>query len=398
MKVSSIRGSRFLIVAIASMLAQVALAQGISGQWGSPLYKVQLSVTGATVSGTFTSLLAPDGASGTISGTLQKGREIFQAEWRQEMGAGHGGFRTLLALGNEGGVLVGYRWNEGGYPTSFALHRAVDGEIPQLIDVDKAGEPPLADTPRTPPAPAPARGQVLVCRSVKDGQPVGAGTAFEQLPEISLLHRYQGATAGEAEAAWSRDGVEIVRSVTHVKAGDGWVSFRLLSGDARLLPAGRYEVELAMPGRAPVRSAFNIKPTAVAGQTDVTAGQPAAQRPTTTPPPITQSGETLVLCRGAADGQPVGVATKFHGIRQLVALYSYQGRAAGNVEGIWYLNGQIVGRSRQAIKAGNGSAWFGYKREGGHELRPGTYRLTVNINGKTVLAQQAVVTSDEPVG
>lgn len=146
---------------------------------------------------------------------------------------------------------------------------------------------PVAGVPPTLPAPAPAEGELLVCRGVEDGRPIGAGTVFEQMPMISLVHRYQDATAGAAEAAWFRDGDEIVRSVTHVQAGDGSVEFTLLSGDDRPLPAGRYEVELVMPGRTPIRTAFTMGQTAAGVQTDPT---PPAPLPVPAPaPPILPS-------------------------------------------------------------------------------------------------------------
>ena len=394
MKVSSIRGSRFLIVAIASMLAQVALAQGISGQWGSPLYKVQLSVTGATVSGTFTSLLDSDGASGTISGRLQDGGKLFQAEWTRPMGAGQGSFNTLLALDAEGRSLVGYRWNEGFDPTGFALHRAVDGEIPQMVDVDDLDGPPVAGVSPTAPAPAPAGGQVVICRSVKDGQPVGAGTAFEQLPEITLLHRYQGATAGDAEAAWSRDGVEIVRSVTHVKAGDGSVSFGLLSGNAPLLAAGRYEVELVMPGRAPVRTAFTIKPTAAAGPTG-----PAAPAPTPTLPPApapvgpVDAGErgdfgSVSVGTGLEAGRITGAANHFDRTDAVFAVIDYKNIPRGSTAvATWTRDGKNLGRAEKDA-GGNGSVSFSAQTKDGEAMKPGRYTVTITI-GETVLGRKS---------
>jgi hypothetical protein len=78
----------------------------------------------------------------------------------------------------------------------------------------------------------------------------------------------------------------------------------------------------------------------------------------------------------------VGATTEFSDISQLLGFYSYKQRPPGDVVSVWYIDGREMGRGRQAIKAGNGSAWFGYRREDGTGLRPGTYRLTLSINGK----------------
>ncbi|MGI5817306.1 MAG: hypothetical protein ACOX9R_04335 [Armatimonadota bacterium] len=386
-----------LVLVMLGGVASGVCSAEMSGTWGSASYRVELTVTGATVSGTFTPLLDRDGTPGTISGRLQDGGKVFQAEWTRPMGAGHGGFNTLLALDSEGRVLVGYRWNEGFDPSSFSLHRAVGGEIPQLVDVDEFDGPPVADAPAAPdvpPAPViptretptPLTGQVVICRSVEDGRPVGAGTAFEQLPEITLLHRYQDATAGAAEAAWFRDGDEIVRSVTHVQAGNGWVSFRLLSGDAPLLPAGRYEVELVMPGRTPVRTAFTMGQTTAGGQTGPTIPAP-------TPAGGVDAGERgdfggVSVGSGLEAGRTTGTTDHFDHTNTVIAVIDYENIPRGSTAvAIWTCDGEEFARGEKDV-GGNGSASFGIRTRGGVDMEPGRYTVTITV-GETVLGRKS---------
>ncbi len=126
------------------VVVQNAIAHDLNGTWGSSQYEAELSVLGESVKGTFRSLWYPEHALGTIAGDLKE--NAFVAEWSTPEGEGPGDFSTVLVLSAKGESLTGYRWSEGLYFTGFALHRAVDGEIPTLFDEQMFSGPASSDT------------------------------------------------------------------------------------------------------------------------------------------------------------------------------------------------------------------------------------------------------------
>ena len=102
-------------------------------------------------------------------------------------------------------------------------------------------------------------GDLVVCRSVQNGQPVDAGTAFAAAPEVACLLRYQGVGPQAVECVWTREGAQVSRSQRDIQGGNGWVSFSLRSGSTASLQAGRWEVLLTGAGGAVLgRRAFTI--------------------------------------------------------------------------------------------------------------------------------------------
>jgi len=109
-----------------------ARAQDLGGLWSSSLYRVELSIAEKKITGTFTALGGPQAPAGRITGELQPGGNVFIADWSYPDEAETSSFKTSLAFTANGLVLAGYRWAEGGEPTVFALHRAVNGELVSL--------------------------------------------------------------------------------------------------------------------------------------------------------------------------------------------------------------------------------------------------------------------------
>jgi cell division septation protein DedD len=189
-----------LLAALAGVLlvCASATAQTLPGLWSSTLYRVELTVSGSAVTGTFSWLEDPEAPPGTISGQLQPDGRVFVADWTYTTGnaavgreavcaperhdggnrntfadkfekwlahipevAETGIFKTALTLSVDGEVLIGYRWTEEAQPTQFALHRAVNGELVVLLEESDvtddgrvtdspAGGPPATSTPTAP--------------------------------------------------------------------------------------------------------------------------------------------------------------------------------------------------------------------------------------------------------
>jgi hypothetical protein len=93
---------------------------------------------------------------------------------------------------------------------------------------------------------------------VVNGEPVGAATVFADTAKMAILHRYRDQAGGTAQVVWLLEGAELTRSEREIGAGDGWVSFSLMAGGGQMLPPGRYEVVLTMPGRPAARAGFTI--------------------------------------------------------------------------------------------------------------------------------------------
>jgi hypothetical protein len=121
------------------------------------------------------------------------------------------------------------------------------------------GGPPAAPSQQAPPAQPETADDIVICRNVVNGQPVGAAMQFAGISEVYMLQRYTGQTAGTAEAIWLRDGEELVRTQQQIEGGDGWVSFSLRAGGGKNLSAGLYEVHLRMPGKPAAIAPFFVQ-------------------------------------------------------------------------------------------------------------------------------------------
>ena len=127
------------LVAMLLLSAVPASAQTLAGMWGSPLYQVQLAVSGTNITGTFAPADTPQAPAGQITGQLQSGGQAFTATWSRAVGPDIVRFQTYLKLAARDSLLTGYRWTEETTPASFALHRAVNGQVPVLIGQDDSG-------------------------------------------------------------------------------------------------------------------------------------------------------------------------------------------------------------------------------------------------------------------
>jgi len=236
------------------------------------------------------------------------------------------------------------------------------------------------------PQPGPP-GTLVVCRKVVNGQPQNAADSFTSASEVWCFATYANLPQNTtAECVWKRNGQELRRSQRTV-GGTGWVAFSINTTAAGGFQAGTYTVAItAGPQRL--------------GSKQFTIGQPTSATSTapTTSTPQPPVGDSLVLCRSVENGRPTGVATSFRDISQLLGCFTYRGRPSGNLEAVWYINGQEAGRNQQTIKAGDGVVWFGYRRQDGTKLRPGTYRLQLSSGGRPIASQQATVTSSDAAG
>ncbi len=139
-----------VVMGLALLSVASAADETLSGVWGSPLYRVQLTVSESNVTGTFTSLADPSAPPGTIAGEIQKDGRGFTAVWTFPLGSDTGTFKTSLRFAANGDVLTGFRSTSDGEPAAFALHRAVNGRVPVPVGPDDRGETRtrLTPTPR----------------------------------------------------------------------------------------------------------------------------------------------------------------------------------------------------------------------------------------------------------
>lgn len=134
---------------------------------------------------------------------------------------------------------------------------------------------PPTTTPTTPTRPDPGSqpnvGELIVCRSVTNGEASGIADSFPRLPTIACLLRYQALPAQTVVCVWKRDGTEVSRSQRDLPGGggSGWVSFSLRTDDSAGLPAGLWEVTLTGAGGQ------------VLGRRSFTMGQAAGAPPAT---------------------------------------------------------------------------------------------------------------------
>lgn len=267
-----------------------------------------------------------------------------------------------------------------------SYHRAeTGGGLSQVMADAASGRP---STPHTP-TPTASIGDLVICREVVNGTPVGVGTAFERLPEITLFHSYRGQAPGQAEVVWFRDGNELTRSTTQIQGGDGYAWFTVRGGGGNLLPDGRYEAALSMPGRPVARVSFTL------GE----PGMAAAPTPAPTPPaPTPQPVPTTPGMPGDIGGLQVGIRTEgatvigaadhFNQINTVAAAMTYQNVPQGSVAvAVWTRDGTELTRSQREI---GGSGWvsFSMSMQQGHFLPPGRYTLTITV-GTTVLGRKS---------
>jgi hypothetical protein len=257
---------------------------------------------------------------------------------------------------------------------------AAGGQLSEVMDNAALGRPPQPATAR------PVIGQLAVGRGVQDGTLQGAADHFPSATQVWVQAKFANIPKDtRAECVWLRDGRPYMTS-ERVIGGTGWVAFAVKTEAERGLAAGTYTVRINAGGQSLGEKQFTIGQSA--STTNASAG----------PAPGRRSGESLVFCRAVEKHKPVGVATRFHDITQLLACYSFKQRPAGEVEAVWHINGTPVARTNPSIKAGDGTVWFGYRVAQGRKLRPGKYRLELSIKGQPAISGEATVTSSDSAG
>ncbi len=260
-----------------------------------------------------------------------------------------------------------------------SYHRAETGGGLSQVMADAA-----SGRPSTPHTPTPTAGELVICREVVNGTPVGVGTTFERLPEVTLFHSYRGQAPGQAEVVWFRDGNELTRSTTQIQGGDGYAWFTVRGGGGNLLPDGRYEAALSMPGRPVARVSFTL------GQ----PGATAAPTPTPTPPPTPATAGMpgdiggLQVGTGGEGGRVIGAANHFDRTDGITGVLHYEDKPDGIVAvAIWERDGNELTRGERPI-GGTGWVSFSIAMQEGRDLPPGRYTLTI-VAGDRIIGRKS---------
>ena len=237
-------------------------------------------------------------------------------------------------------------------------------------------QPTTGTTPpnNTSPGQTQSVSELVVCRSVQNGQPIGAGTSFTGLSEVACLLTYQNLPRQTATCIWTCNGAEVSRSGRALEGETGWASFSVRS-DAGL-PGGAWEVTITGANQR------------LLGRKAFTVAQPA----TSTPPSNTSGGQTqsvgdLVVCRSVQNGAPVDPGTAFANAPEIACLLRYQGLGAQTVTCVWTRERTEVLRSQRDVQGGNG--WVSFSLRSGSEasLQAGRWEVVLTGAGGTVLGR-----------
>ena len=387
------------IVIGAVLLAAAASAQAPAGLWGSSLYRVQLQVSGGSVSGTFASLDDPQAPPGSIAGRIEADGRAFTADWTFSAGEDTGTFKTWLNFADRDGLLTGYRWTEEALPTAFSLHRAVGGQLVDVFGEEQVDDGTLTTTPINTPGGTPTQTpsgtpvgpsgsypgvshgdagipgvkvDVITCESVVDGEPINIGEKFTAPRSITALVRYQNLPPNSTiDWLWSMDG-RTEAKLNKTLAGNGWYMHGLRSETA-IIP-GAYELIVAVNGQLVAQRTITVR---------------AASAPPGTVTPPTGGGTAtgnpnidVIVCQSAADGEPVNPGTQFTNTKSLTCLVKYRALPENSeLKWVWQLPSGQTKESTRAVK-GTGWAWHGLNAE--PAMSPGTYRVTVTALGQPV--------------
>jgi hypothetical protein len=234
-------------------------AQEFAGLWGSSLYRVELKVDGTNVTGTFTLAQDTHSPTGTISGQLRHDRRSFTATWTMPTGVDNWNCSTWLGFAARDGLLTGYRWSDETEPAAFALHRAIDGQVPVLTGPDGDGDGD-AGAGQTGAVIRPVQGvEIILCEDALDGQPRNITNRFVAPKTVTALVRHTDLPAGTpVEWSWSRDG-KPGSKVAKTLSGTGWNTHGLASETA--LNPGRYHVTVSVNRQIVADRDFTVSQT-----------------------------------------------------------------------------------------------------------------------------------------
>jgi len=367
------------------LLTTAGSAQSLAGLWGSPFYRVQLSVSGSAVTGSFARLDNAKAPAGAIKGQLQAGGRSLLADWSIAAGPDTATFKTQLTLDPRGGILSGYRWTEEALPTSFALHRAVNGQLVQTIDEDtpvgaptvKPGGGTTTVTPGggilAPPTATPSI-ELITCESVVDGNPSNVGTVFTAPKSVVALVKYANLPANSTvDWLWTLNGTTEAK-LTKTLAGTGWHMHGLRS-DTALVP-GAYQLTVTLNGQVVAQRTVTVRATATTTPTTTTAPNPA--------------GIEVVMCVSAPGGVAQSPGTQFTKPQSLVCLVKYRDLPANTeLKWVWVRNGAQMGVYTKAVGGATGWATHGYTNANG--MTPGTYQVSIYVAGSVVTTVTATV-------
>lgn len=383
-----------LLLAGGLLIATSGSAQSLAGLWGSTFYRVQLTVSGTAVTGSFTSLDDPKAPAGKIAGQLQPGGQAFVADWTFATGPETGTFKTWLGLSARNSVLNGYRWSEEAQPTSFALHRAVNGQLVQTVSEDTpiggtvggstGGSTggttggPSGGTITTSPA---SNVEVIVCETVVNGQPQNVSDQFTAPKSIVTMVRYTNLAPNSAvDWLWTMEG-RTEAKLSKTLSGTGWHSHGLRS-DTGIVP-GSYLVTVSVNGKQIARRTITVRPaggTAAPANTGSTAGNDASAN---------QPSISVIMCEAAPGGEPQRVGSQFTKPKSLVCLLKYRNLPA-NTELKWLWQ-KPSGQTTPYVKTVSGTGWATHGFTSPTGLSPGTWRVTVSANGKVGKTTSVVV-------
>ncbi|MFO7947000.1 MAG: hypothetical protein R6V19_09300 [Armatimonadota bacterium] len=377
------------VCALAMSATAFALLVTPEGLWSSSLYRVNISVSGRDVSGSFALLDDPDAPPGQIEGELRDDG-TFLATWTVTERNETGSFQTLLDFSYRDGLMTGYRWTDETMPTQFSLRRAVDGKLVQPLTEDDVDESILdsapdipesntpTDTPSTtaperptvPQVPAtPANLKVIVCESVDDGQPVNVGTEFIGPKSVTALLRYKNLPQNSTvQWLWTMDG-RTEATTTKTLGGNGWYMHGLRFDT--VVNDGIYQLTVTVNGK-------------VAAQRTVTVHPGSKRGPAPAPKPAASSGLDIdvIMCERAEDGEPVNPGTQFTSPKSLACLAKYRNLPANTeLKWIWQLpNGQ----TKQSVRTVQNSGWAWHGLNAEPAMSPGTYTVTLSARGQVV--------------
>ncbi len=369
------------------MIGDAASAQTPEGLWSSTLYRVELQVSGGTVSGTFTSLADPQAPAGRIAGRIEADGRAFTADWTFTAREDTGTFKTWLNFADRDGLLTGYRWTEEALPTAFALHRAVNGQLVEVFgeeDVDDgtAVSTPIntpGGTPRGTPGGTPVSAptiEVITCEGVADGVPVNIGEQFTAPKSITALVKYRDLPQeSKVEWLWTLDG-RTEAKLNKTLGGNGWHMHGLRSETA-IIP-GVYQLTVTVNGRVVAQRTITVR--AAGGAT------PASNAGTM---PSANPNIEVIVCESAPDGEPVNPGTQFTNTKSLTCLVRYRNLPENSeLKWVWQLPS---GQTKESVRVVKGTGWAWHGLNADPAMASGTYRVTVSALGQAVTTVPVVV-------